>query len=93
MAITFDRQDEEYLSWVDGHRHGFVVNAYRNLNPGYLMLHRARCGTITGTPARGNTWTDGDFVKVCSETIRDLELWAQREAKGMLNPCQRCNPE
>ena len=93
MVTTFDRDDKAYLDWVDHHHHGFVVNAYRNLNPGYLMFHRASFGTISGTPARGKTWTDGDFVKICSETIQGLELWAQRIANGTLNPCQLCHPE
>jgi hypothetical protein len=93
MAILFDRQDEEYLDWIEVHQHGFVVNAFRNLAPNYLMLHRASCGTISGKPARGNTWTDGDFVKVCSETVSDLELWARRNTTGSLTPCQLCRAE
>jgi hypothetical protein len=93
MAITFDRQDQAYLDWIDRHQHGFVVNAYRNLSPGYLRLHRASCGTISGIPARGSTWTDGDFVKVCSETIEDLRRWTGRETTGALTACKLCRPE
>ena len=87
MPITFDRQDKGYLDWIDGHQHGYVVNTYRNPHPGYLRLHRASCGTISGTPARGTTWTDGDFVKVCSESIQELDCRARREANGTLKPC------
>jgi hypothetical protein len=93
IAILFDRQDENYLDWIKGHQVGYVVNAYRNLDPSYLMLHRASCGTISGKPTRGNTWTNGDFVKVCSETVSDLELWARRDTTGSLTPCQLCRPE
>ena len=93
MAIPFDRRDEAYLNWIDQHQHGFVVNAYRNLNPGYLMLHRASCGTISGTPAHGTTWTNGDFVKICAESAEDLRSWAQRKTAGTLTPCKRCHPE
>jgi hypothetical protein len=93
MAITFDRQDEDYLEWVDEHQHGFVVNALRNLNPGYLMLHHASCGTISGTPTRGKTWTHGDYIKVCAESLEDLRRWAAMETRGRLQPCKRCHPE
>src|SRR3954470_1807187 len=93
MTILFDRQDGEYLGWVDTHQDGFVVNAYRNLAPNYLMLHRASCGTISGTPARGNTWTHGDFVKICSGAIPGLQSWARRDTMGSLIPCQLCRPD
>jgi hypothetical protein len=92
MAITFDRDDEAYLRWIDGHQHGFVVNAYRNLAPRYLMLHKASCGTIKGKPARGITWTDGDFVKICSNTRQDLEQWASSNTMGKLHPRGLCHP-
>jgi hypothetical protein len=93
MASLFDQQDEKYLDWIDFHQDGYVVNAYRNLAPNYLMLHRASCGTISGKPARGNTWTNGDFVKICSESIPDLESWARRDTTGSLTPCQLCRPD
>ena len=90
---AFYRQDEEYLNWLDGHQRGFVVNALRNLDPSYLMLHRASRGTISGTPARGNTWTNGDYIKTCGDTIRDLEEWGRQETSGTLQPCKLCRPK
>lgn len=93
MATTFDHQDAEYHQWIDHHQHGFVVNAYRNLNPIYLQLHRASCHTISGTPACGRTWTEGEFVKVCSDSLQDIQLWARRNTEGTLNPCYFCKPE
>ena len=90
--MTFDHEDAAYQQWIDTHQDGFVVNCYRNLNPAYLMLHRARCGTISGQPARGNTWTTGEFVKVCSVDVEALERWARREANGTLKPCGLCRP-
>jgi hypothetical protein len=92
MPMTFDHEDAAYQSWIDTHQDGFVVNCYRNLSPAYLMLHRVRCGTISGKPARGNTWTTGEFVKVCSVAIEALEHWVGREANGTLQPCGLCRP-
>jgi hypothetical protein len=65
--------DAGYLAWVESHQHGFVVNTFRKPDPRYLILHRATCGTIRGKPARGNRWTTGEFIKVCSETRAALE--------------------
>ncbi len=93
MFVTFDDDDKAYLRWVDDHPHGFVVNTFRNVNPAYLMLHRAGCGTIRGTPARGERWTSGDFIKVWADSRQNLEDWARRIADGGLIPCKLCHPD
>jgi hypothetical protein len=51
------------------------------------MLHRASCGTITGKPARGTTFT-GEYAKVCGER-NDLEEFA-RQLGGHAQPCGLC---
>lgn len=59
MAEMFTDDDQGYLDWLERHPAGFVVNTFRIPNPSYVILHvtdrccRATCGTITGTPARG----------------------------------------
>ncbi len=83
--------DADYASWTAGHQHGFVVNAQRHPGPSYLVLHRATCGTITGTPARGVTWTK-DYIKVCSGDVGSLKNWAAGLG-GMLSPCSLCKPK
>jgi hypothetical protein len=92
MTISFDHDDAAYLAWLAAHTQGFIVNAFRNLRPDYLMLHRATCGTISGTPARGVTWTSGAFIKACAEMRQDIEHWAQRSTNGTLHPCGLCRP-
>ena len=92
MRIVED-DDAGYLAWVESHQHGFVVNTTRSPDPGYLILHRAGCGTIRGKPARGARWTTGDFIKVCSETRTALDQWASQLAGGELHPCGLCRPE
>ena len=92
MSQTFIDDDRGYLDWLERYPSGFVVNTYRNLDPRYLILHRATCGTITGTPARGNRWTTGDFAKVCSERRADLDAWARSTVGGTLHPCGLCRP-
>jgi len=68
------------------------VNCERSLNPNYLMLHRATCKTISGTPARGKEWTK-DYIKVCSTDAEPLETWAENKVGGQLKPCRLCRPQ
>ena len=89
----FEDDDTGYLAWVESHQHGFVVNSTRTPDPRYLILHRASCGTITGKPARGDRWTTGDFIKVCSDTRSDLEQWARQISGDELHPCRLCRPD
>jgi len=83
----FVDDDRGYLDWLDHHPDGFVINTGRTPSAAYLMLHRAGCGTITGQPARGITFT-GEFVKVCGER-NELEEFAGHLG-GQAQPCGLC---
>lgn len=83
----FVDDDRGYLDWLDHHPDGFVFNTGRTPSAAYLMLHRAGCGTITGTPARGVTFT-GDYAKVCGEQ-NELEEFAGHLG-GHAQPCRLC---
>jgi hypothetical protein len=83
----FVDDDRAYLDWLDHHPDGFVINTGRTPSAAYLMLHRASCGTITGTPARGTTFT-GEYVKVCGQRS-ELEEFA-RHLGGDAQPCGLC---
>jgi hypothetical protein len=89
--VIFTDNDAGYLAWLDANPAGFVVNTLRTPSLGNLILHRATCGTITGTPARGDQWT-GEWIKVCSQELVALNDWAKREVGGELRPCRRCRP-
>ncbi len=89
-TAQFVDDDTGYLRWTQRHPSGFVVNADRQPRPGYLVLHRATCPTITGTPARGSAWTK-DYIKVCAVDGSPLERWAKRLG-GSLRSCGRCRP-
>jgi hypothetical protein len=62
----FVDDDAGYLAWLAGHPADFVINTGRSPSAAYLMLHRASCRTISGTPARGSTFT-GDYTKICGD--------------------------
>lgn len=84
---SFVDDDRGYLDWVHHHLDGFVINTGRTPSAAYLTLHRSSCGTITGKPARGVTFT-GEYVKVCGERD-ELEEFA-RSLGGHAQPCGLC---
>src|ERR1700746_2835087 len=83
----FIDNDPGYLDWLARHPDGFVINTGRTPSAAYLMLHRAGCGTISGAPARGTTFT-GDYVKVCGGGD-DLERFAH-QLGAQARPCGLC---
>ncbi len=89
MAVCFYDDDGSYAEWVSAHPQSFVLNCLRRPTATYLILHRATCGTITGTPARGQQWTK-DYIKVWDGDREGLERWAQEVAGGAPTPCRLC---
>jgi hypothetical protein len=90
MMADMDRfvdDDPGYLDWVARNPYGYVINTGRTPTASYLMLHRAGCGSITGRPARGSTFT-GDYAKVCGDRV-ELEGFA-RQLGGRAQPCGLC---
>jgi hypothetical protein len=83
----FVDDDRGYLDRLDRHPDGFVINTGRTPSAAYLMLHRASCGTNTGTPARGNAFT-GEYTKVCGQ--RDELEEFSRHLGGHAQPCGLC---
>lgn len=84
---TFRDDDNGYLAWLSANPASYVLNAERSLNPRNLVLHRATCRTINGTPTRGARWT-ADYVKVCGGR-QTLEGCA-RDLGGEARPCGPC---
>jgi hypothetical protein len=84
----FIDDDSGYLDWLAANPQGYVINAARNPASADLVLHRARCGTIGGRPARGDRWT-GDYVKYCGERA-ELEAFARDHLAGDPQPCGLC---
>lgn len=89
-TVEFINDDPGYLRWTADHQNGYVVNAAHPPRPGYLVLHRARCATITGTPSHGSAWTK-DYIKLCSLRTEPLDHWAAALG-GRLQHCRLCQP-
>ena len=91
-VVVFLDDDGGYLEWLRKHPDGFVVNAARRPRADYLILHRANCHTISGTPARGSRWTTGDYLKACATAQAELRAWARGETKAEPTGCGSCSP-
>jgi hypothetical protein len=91
-ADEFRDSDDEYMGWLAGHPDGYVINILRGRNPTTAKVHRASCRTINGVPARGVTWTTGDYVKVCADHLADLDQWAIEQVGESIQRCGTCHP-
>lgn len=91
MPRTFVDDDTGYEQWLREHPSGYVLNCERRPKANYLVLHRARCHTISGTPARGDNWTIA-LMKVVADTAPQLEAWARAETGGGVQRCGTCVP-
>lgn len=84
----FIDDDTGYERWLAANPDQFVINTPRNPTPTNIVLHRATCRTINGTPSRGLRWT-ADFIKFCG-TRNELEMYARTQIGGTARPCQLC---
>jgi hypothetical protein len=89
MIVEFMDNDNGYLVWLASHGDGFVLNCGRPPSPSYLVLHRATCGTISGTPSPGRRWTLS-YQKVCADALAELGAWARQISEP--SDCGICNP-
>lgn len=88
----FTDDDAAYLNWLAANPHGFVLNAERNPNPGYLILHRAACKSISRSAEPPVRWTTGGYLKVCAATTSEIEDWCFAQTGGHPQPCGQCRP-
>jgi hypothetical protein len=86
-AHEFREDDTGYLSWLQTHAAGYLINIHKCYNPADARLHHASCNTLRNQ--RG-TLTD-PYVKVCAAQLADLEVWAIQVVRAEIQPCRRCN--
>jgi hypothetical protein len=90
MIEAFDHDDEAYGRWVRANRGGYVVNAFRGRSAAEMRIHRASCATIFEERPVGTTWTDGEYVKICSPDREELELRMKRDRGSKPKACETC---
>ncbi|MFN8663835.1 MAG: hypothetical protein U0075_18215 [Thermomicrobiales bacterium] len=89
---VFDNADADYVRWLETHPGGYVLNTYRKPHPDYLILHRATCKSISRTASAPIAWTSGDYIKICADSLGDLEAWSRVAVDGKPQPCGQCHP-
>ncbi len=91
MPERFNDDDDGYLRWIETHPRGYVINTSPRPSADYVILHRASCGTITGTPSSGDSWT-GIYMKVCDTDKQRLVGWSRASVGSEPQLCRLCHP-
>jgi hypothetical protein len=90
-GVEFPGDNDSYLRWTTMHADGYVINIQRGLNASDARLHRASCHWINGVPPRGDGFV-GSYIKVCSDSLADLDTWASERVRSKIRPCGTCRP-
>ncbi|BBX27413.1 hypothetical protein [Mycolicibacterium alvei] len=83
---VFRDRDDDYLTWVEAHSAGYVINVGRSLS-GVAKLHHAACRTIISRPP----FTES-YIKICSAALRDFDDWVLGYPGVDLSSCGTCQP-
>jgi hypothetical protein len=92
LASVEQFQDDErgYRRWIEANPNGYVINILRGLSPSTARVHRADCWTID--PRRPGPWT-GQYVKLCSPQLEELDHWATERNRTPIARCGTCRPD
>lgn len=86
---VFEDDDRAYVEWVEANPRGFVLTTDRAMKRlEYPMLHLASHRLISGPP--GARFTSGDYLKVCSLDVDELESWARENSGRGIVWCKTC---
>jgi len=83
---VFRGDDAGYVSWLEAHPAGFLVNIHKSYNLESARLHHASCYTLRNQ--RG-TLTD-PYIKVCADQLAELEAWAMTAVRAAIQSCGSC---
>lgn len=89
--VEIPADNDGYLRWTSSRPAGLVLNIQRTLNPGDARVHHARCRWINGEPPRGDGFV-GSYIKVCSDLLPELTLWARAHTGAEILSCGTCRP-
>nr|WP_314764757.1 HNH endonuclease [uncultured Neisseria sp.] len=88
--------DNDYNKWIKENPNGFVLNIERrkdpsNIHESHPRIHFANCFQLKNQKnKKPGSSTTGDYFKVCSNSIEELEQWSWFKYQKGLNPCGTC---
>ena len=91
---SFTDDDEGYLRWISDNPDGYVVNVERGERPGYAVLHRSSCASISRERDDG-AYTERGYKKVVSDDLSKLRVYAKsigRADGSFSKQCDQCQP-
>jgi hypothetical protein len=97
METVFDGDDNAYQAWLAANPNGYVLNTRREVDPLYMVLHRASCPTIREYTdmAQEGGFTERAYIKVCADSVSALRNWVRTHGRPdgtFSNECGRCVP-
>ena len=95
MSVIIPKTDEEYQQWIKENLVGFVLNTNKTPTSKYMCLHTNKCFSITelSSSATEGAFTKNSYIKVCANSIQDLEKWLTDNDLMLSKECQHCNPK
>lgn len=89
MVESFRDDEAGYLGWIDCNPGGYVVNVDEPHSMSqYPMVHSASHKAISSS-SRSN-FTTGRYLKFCSDSLEELELWSKKTYGCRLVRCAQC---
>jgi hypothetical protein len=87
--------DKAYLAWTAENPGAFVINKWKGKSAKYLVLHRAKCPSITSHTkmARPGGFTERHYSKVCGMTVTALVQWLELRQLRITCECSKCRPK
>lgn len=85
-AVLFQGDDSGYIRWLKKHPSGYVVNIRSRLDPGYVVLHRAVCSSISQYPTMDRNpggFTERSYQKICGLSISEINALLSDVFKGL----------
>jgi len=87
VVERFENDDDKYLSWAEANPLGYILNVVKtDHNAPYPTVHAVRHALWT---SKRESYVRADYIKVCSESLDELEHWAQGNYGRRLSHC-RC---
>lgn len=97
MYIEFSEDDKPYQDWLKHHPEGYVINTERSKPANYMVLHRAKCRTISqyNKVTHPGGFTERQYIKICSMERAKLQAWVKQHGRrdgSFSKECSKCNP-